>query len=824
MKKTLIISFMLIVSSLTSIAQNNPTLQNPQKYTIADISVEGIMFLQPKPIIRASGLQVGQKITVPGAEITAALEKLWGQNLFADVQIFASKIANDSIYLVIALQELGRVGELTLTGLKKGEQTDLMERIDLKKHTQITENRKNDAEQLIRNFFYEKGYFNVQIKITEVVDTTRYYESNVTIDVDRGKRVKVQDIVFEGNKELSTPKLQRTMKKTKKKSLFILKRSKYIPKDFEEDKKSLLEKYRKLGFRDVAILHDTVENYDANTKLIRITVSEGPRYYFGNITWLGNTVYPTEILNKLLKIQKGDLYRDAVLQENLFGMEGVSSIYMDNGYLFFNAEPVELDIVNDTVNIEIRIYEGQQATNNDIIVRGNTKTNDHVIYREVRTRPGDLFSRADIIRTQRELAMLGYFDPETMEINPKPNPQNGTVDIEYVLTEKSNDQIEISGGWSGEYVIGSVRLILNNFSMRNIFKPEAWRPIPSGDGQNLSLSASINPRWYQYYSVSFMQPWFGGKRPNTMSYSIFTSIRGNGYKRGNSNYGSWTTIGAAVGLGKDLTVPDDFFSLYTEVGLRQYTLKNYNPGIGGLPSEFPKDITSRSVTVAAALSRNSIDQPLYPRRGSLFTVRLELTPPFSMFRSDADNPDLTANERYRWIEYHKWTFQSKIYTSIYKDLVLETRMDFGFLGYYNKNFQSPFERFAVGGDGLSNMQYYGVDMIPMRGYEPDALNPKGEPGANLYNKFSLELRYPLALKPQATIYVLAFAEAANAWMKFSDYNPFNIKRSAGAGVRLILPMIGLIGFDFGYGFDSPNATEGNKPSGWQPSFVLGQQF
>ncbi|MCL2329205.1 MAG: outer membrane protein assembly factor BamA [Bacteroidetes bacterium] len=823
MKKTFAIIFALIISSLASIAQNNPTLQNPQKLTIADIAVEGITSLQPTPIIKASGLRVGQKITVPGPDITAALERLWNTNLFADAQISASKIENDSIYLVLHLQELSRVGSLTLTGLKKGEKNDLTERISLKKHTQITESRKNDTEQLIRNFFYEKGYFNVQIKTTEVVDTTRFNEANITIDVDRGKRVKVHDIVFDGNKELSGKKLQRAMKKTKRKSLFILKRSKYIPKDFEEDKKSLLEKYRKLGFRDVVILHDTIENYDENTKLIRITISEGPKYYFGDITWLGNTVYPTEVLQKLLRIQKGDVYRDATLQERLYGLEGVSSIYLDNGYLFFNAEAVERDIVNDTVNLEIRIYEGQQATNNEIIVKGNTKTNDHVIYREIRSRPGDLFSRADIIRTQRELAMLGYFDPENMEINPKPNPQNGTVDIEYVLTEKSSDQIEISGGWSGRYIIASVRLILNNFSARNMFNPEAWRPIPSGDGQSLSISASVNPRWYQYYGVSFMQPWFGGKRPNTMSYSVFATIRGNGLERASINYGSWTTLGASVGLGRNLKVPDDFFSLFTEASIKQYTLKNYDgAAYGGLPRDFPKNITSRSLTVASTLSRNSIDQPLYPRRGSLFAVRLELTPPFSLFRSDADNPDITAVDRYRWIEYHKWTFKSKIYTSIYQNLVLETRMDFGFLGYYNKNFQSPFERFDVGGDGLSNMYYYGIDIVPMRGYTAGAITPFGETGANLYNKFSLELRYPLTLKPQATIYVLAFAEAANAWMKFSDYNPFDIKRSAGAGIRLILPMIGLIGFDFGYGFDKVDRKSG--VGGWQPSFVLGQQF
>ncbi|MBP5584075.1 MAG: BamA/TamA family outer membrane protein, partial [Bacteroidales bacterium] len=538
-----------------------------------------------------------------------------------------------------------------------------------------------------------------------------------------------------------------------------------------------------------------------------------------NITWLGNTIYTTELLNKILSIDKGDIYDESRLQEKIFGLEGISSLYLDNGYLFFNADPVELGSNSDSIDIQIRIYEGQQAVINNISVVGNTKTNDHVIYREIRTRPGELFSRSDIIRTQRELAMLGYFDPETMEVNPQPNPMDGTVDIEYVLKERSTDQIELSFGWSGSYLLGSVRLILNNFSLKNTLKREYWRPIPSGDGQSLSLSISANTRYYQYYNFSFTEPWFGGKKPNALTVSAYYSIRANGYARSSEYYGNWRTLGLSVGLQRDLKIPDDYFTLYNDISIKRYKLNNYNLY---LPASLPDSLISHSITFGTTLARNSIDQPLYPRRGSSFALRLELTPPYSLFRDNPD-ADISDEERYKWIEYHKWTFKSKMYTQIIGDLVLETRIDFGFVGYYNKNFKTPFERFDIGGDGLSNVYYYGTDFVPMRGYDASALTPEDEGGAFIYDKFSMELRYPLALKQETTIYVLAFAEAANAWMEFKDFNPFDIKRSAGGGIRLFIPMMGLLGFDMGYGFDKI-AGKSDDVRGWQPTFVLGQQF
>ena len=813
MKKIQIVLFLLL--NLLAIS----TFAQVKKYTIAGIEVEGTKYLQAPPIIRTTGLYVGQEISVPGPEITAAIEKLWEQGMFADAKISASKIEGDNIYLTISIIERARLNTVSIIGVKKSQQNDIKDLLDLKTHMQITENQKDMAIKKIRDYYDEKGYRNASIRLEEKNDSTSFNTSNILIYIDKNERVKIDDIVFSGNEALSDKKLRRTMKKTKKKAWYILKKSKYIAKDYETDKKSIIEKYKKLGYRDAKITKDTVYAIDSSLLHIEIGIDEGKKYYFGNISWLGNSVYTTELLNKVLSIDKGDVYDESLLQEKIFGLEGISSLYLDNGYLFFNADPVELGSNSDSIDIQIRIYEGQQAVINNISVVGNTKTNDHVIYRELRTRPGELFSRSDIIRTQRELAMLGYFDAESMEVNPQPNPMDGTVDIEYVLKERSTDQIELSFGWSGSYLLGSVRLILNNFSLKNTLKREYWRPIPSGDGQSLSLSVSANTRYYQYYNFSFTEPWFGGKKPNALTVSAYYSIRANGYARSSEYYGNWRTLGLSVGLQRDLKIPDDYFTLYNDISIKRYKLNNYNLY---LPASLPDSLISHSITFGTTLARNSIDQPLYPRRGSSFALRLELTPPYSLFRDNPD-ADISDEERYKWIEYHKWTFKSKMYTQIIGDLVLETRIDFGFVGYYNKNFKTPFERFDIGGDGLSNVYYYGTDFVPMRGYDASALTPENEGGAFLYDKFSMELRYPLALKQETTIYVLAFAEAANAWMEFKDFNPFDIKRSAGGGIRLFIPMMGLLGFDMGYGFDKI-AGKSDDVRGWQPTFVLGQQF
>ena len=814
MKK--LVSFLIILFCSTTILLAQSTVK---KYIIAGIEVEGAKTLQTPPIIRTTGLFVGQEISIPGPEITAAIQKLWEQGLFADAKILASKYEGDNIYLTIVIKERSRLNSVSIVGIKKSEQNDIKEFLDFKTHMQVTENQKDVAAKKIRNYNNDKGFRNAEITIDEKIDTSEFNTSNIIITLNKHHRVKIDDIVFQGNQAIKSSKLHRTMKNTKRKVWYVLKRSKYIEKDYETDKKSIIDKYKKLGYRDVKIARDSVYDIDSTMMHIEMTIDEGKKYYFGNISWIGNSVYTTDVLNKVLGIDKGEIYDESLLQEKIYGLEGVSSLYLDNGYLFFNADPVELGSNSDSIDIQIRIYEGQQATINNVSVVGNTKTNDHVVYRELRTRPGELFSRADIIRTQRELAMLGYFDPETMQVNPVPNPLDGTVDIEYVLQEKSTDQIELSLGWSGKYFLGSVKLVLNNFSLRNCLHKEYWKPIPSGDGQSLSLSVSANTRYYQYYNFSFTEPWFGGKKPNALTVSAYYSVRANGYDRSSDYYGNWRTIGLSVGLERDLKVPDDYFTLYNDVSIKRYKLNNYNLY---LPTTLPDSLTARCLTFGTTLARNSIDQPLFPRRGSSFSLRLELTPPFSLFRSDP-NADISDVERYKWIEYHKWTFKSKMYSQLVGDLVLETRIDFGYVGSYNKNFKTPFERFDIGGDGLSNVYYYGTDFVPMRGYQASALNPDNNGGAFLYDKFSLELRYPLALKQETTIYVLAFAEAANAWMHISDFNPFDAKRSAGGGIRLYIPMMGLLGFDLGYGFDKISGKS-DEVRGWQPSFVLGQQF
>lgn len=812
--KTFIIFCIAICNFTIATAQISGT------YIIGKIDIEGAEQFQHPPILRIAGLQIGQKIIVPGPDITNAIERLWKQGLFSDIKITASEIKNDTIYLTYHLQERSRLHEVIVEGVKKRKQSEILEIIDIKSHEQITENKKNNIQRKLKDYYNEKGFYNSKVSIQEEQDTTKFNLSNLVITIDKGERVKIKDIHFDGNTEFSEKKLYRTMKNTKRNKWFVLKRSKYIPKDYKADKDKIIALYKKHGYRDAYIINDAVTDIDSITKEISIQLHEGYKYYFRNISWIGNSIYETHLLEKVLNIKSGDTYNEELLQERIYGLDGVSSLYLDNGYLFFNAEPVEINVDKDSVDIEIRIYEGQQARINKIIVTGNNKTNDRVIYREIRTKPGDLFSRADIVRTQRELAMLGYFDPETMQINPIPNQHDATVDIEYRLEEKSTDQIEFSMGWSGSYVIGSIRLVLNNFSLKNTLKGSEWRPIPSGDGQSLALNASINPQNFQYYSFSFSEPWLGGKKPNGFSLTGYYSIRGNGYDRKSEFYGDWRTVGVAVGLQRPLKVPDDYFVIYNEIGAKRYKLNNYSYY---MPSDFPDSIVTKSVTFATSISRNSIDQPLYPRRGSSFTLRLELTPPHSLLSDNSNKADLTPAQRYRWIEYHKWTFKSKIYTQLVEKLVLETRADFGFVGFYHPNFKTPFERFDVGGDGLSGGFYmYGVDIVSLRGYSSGAITPVKESSANIYNKFSLELRYPLSLKPAATIYGLVFAEGANAWMNFKDYNPFDIKRSAGVGVRVFLPMMGLIGFDYGYGFDEVAGKYGVGK--WQPSFILGQQF
>lgn len=801
-----LLSLFLYSSSIW--AQTNE-LTTPKQYEIANISIVGVKYFQPGPIISKSGLKVGKKITIPGPDISIAIDKLWKEGLFADVQIYASKIVEDKIYITIELKERPRLNNLTVLGLRKNETENIKDEIKLTRGTQITDNVIQTARSTIKKYFTEKGFYNVAIEVIQKPDSSMNSNlSNLTFKIDKKRKVKIRTITFTGNSELKSGKLRRNMKDTKQITWYnIFKRSKYIPVKYQDDKKKVLKLYKEKGYRDAEILKDTVFQSEEKRLKVDISVKEGQKYYFRDISFLGNTKYSTELLSNIIGIKKGDLYDEDLLTDKISGMEGISSLYLDNGYLFFNAEPVEKNIVNDSIDIEIRIYEGRQATINRVTFVGNNKTKDKVILREIRTLPGDLFSRADIIRTQRELAQLGYFDPEKMNVEPKPNPEDGTVDIKYTFEEKSNDQVELSGGWSGKYVVLSSRLILNNISLHDLVTKGEWPPL--GDGQNLTLNVTYNPQYYQQQSITFTEPWLGGKKPNSLSVSMFRSVR-------LSSTGSMRVAGASATLGRRLKWPDDYFTLSNELSYQNYKLENYEMYA---TVTLPAYLKANNLSFTTILGRNSIDQPLYPRSGSSIMVSLELTPPYSALRNDPNAEGLSAKDRYKWIEYHKWKFKFEDYISLAGKLVLQTKLQFGFLGFYNKNFKSPFEGFSMGGDGMTNMYQYGVETVPLRGYTSGSITPST--GGNIYDRLTLELRYPLSLSQSATIYGITFAEAGNAWTDFKSFDPYNVKRSAGVGLRIFLPMMGLLGFDYGYGFDNTGTAGSN---GWQPSFILGQQF
>lgn len=788
----------------------------PKEYVIEDIQVSGIKYLNHSVLIQLSGLSIGQKVTIPGQEISKAVEKLWTQKLFSDVQISITKVEGEKVWLDLFMQERPRLSKFVFSGIRKGQAEEITEKLDIAPGNQITESAINQARYVIKNFFTEKGFYNTEVKMIQRPDTNYLNTMILYIDIDKKEKVKINDIVFKGNTSLSEHKLRRAMKETKQKRWYgLFKPSKYINDNYKEDLKAIVKKYRKNGFRDVAIKRDTVYYLDKNTLQIEIEINEGTKYYFRNIEWAGNTKYSSEQLAKVLRIKKGDVYNQELLNGRLnYDEDAVANIYMDDGYLFFNISPVEAAIEADSVDIELRVYEGQQARINKVTILGNTKTKDHVVRREVRTLPGDLFRKSDIIRTVRELAQLGFFDPEQIVPTPLPNPTDGTVDLEYTLVEKSNDQIELSGGWGNGMIVGSLGLRLNNFDTRDIFKKNGWKPIPSGGGQQLSIRGQTSGANYQAFSFSFIEPWLGRKKPNSFSFSLYKTLNSNGLSVGNPGRRTFEVNGAALGFGKRLKVPDDYFQIYSELKYQNYDLNNWALFDG-------TDISTGSfntVALKVALSRSSISQPIYPRSGSKFALTAEITPPFSLF-NNKNYTGLTDQEKYKWVEYHKWTFEAQWVSRIVGDLVLVNKTEFGYLGYYNPDIgPSLFEGFDLGGDGMGYYTY-GKDIIGLRGYTNGSLTPSK--GGNIYDKFTMELRYPIALKESVQVYALTFAEGGNAWYSLKDFNPLNIYRSAGVGLRIFMPMLGLLGFDYGYGFD---ATTNPDDSGPQFHFIFGQQF
>lgn len=795
-------------------ASKGISYEKPREYEIGGITMSGIRYLDHDVLVHLTGLSVGDKVMVPGEKLTKAITKLWDQGLFSDVELYASKIDGSVIFLDFKLMERPRLSKFKFTGVKKHEADDLREQVKLAKGSQVTDNIINNTRNTIENFFVDKGYLKVEVDIKQIDDTAMVNNVMLEIDIKKNEKVKIRDIYFVGNNIIPDKKLRRAMKETKRKTWYnIFKSSKYIEADFKEDKKNVITKYNELGYRDAVILKDSLAYNEDNTISLFLKIEEGNQFFFRNISWTGNSKYTSEQLGVILGIRKGDIYDQNVLDEKIYvDQAGVFSLYQDDGYLFSNISPVEALVENDSIDIEMQVYEGKQATINNVIIKGNTKTNEHVIRREVRTRPGQLYNRSDIIRTHRELATLGYFNPENIGVNPIPNPVEGTVDIEYTLEEKPSDQIELSGGWGAGMIVGTLGLTFNNFSAKNFFKSEAWRPLPSGDGQRLSMRAQSNGVYYQAYNMSFVEPWLGGRKPTSLTVSVYHTVQSDGRDKGDPARQSIQITGLSLGLGKRLKVPDDFFTLYNELSFQVYNLSNWSSFLfaNGKANNF---------SLTTTFSRNSVDQPIYPRKGSNFSLSLQVTPPYSLFNGK-DYSQLDDQEKYRWIEYHKWTFKASWFEKLAGNLVLNAKVNFGFLGYFNKDARSPFEGYYVGGDGLSGYNLYGRETIALRGYDNGTLTPYN--GGNIYNKYTLELRYPLSLKPQATLYGLVFLEGGNAWTEFRDFRPFDIKRAAGVGMRIFLPMFGMLGVDWGYGFD--DITDKPSANKSQFHFVIGQQF
>ncbi|MCQ2289026.1 MAG: outer membrane protein assembly factor BamA [Muribaculaceae bacterium] len=841
----------------------------PSKYEIAGIRVEGVDNYEDNIILGYSGLSIGQRIEIPGDDLKAAAKRFWRQGLFSKIQIQVDKIYQDKAWLVFNLRQQPRISQVNYLGMKGNEKKDITERLGLVNGNQMTPNIANRIKQIVEKYYASKGFEKAVCTVRQREDLSKQNEVIVDIEVDKNAKIKVHKIYIDGNEVLSDRKIKRTMKKTNEKTdIFkIFSQKKFVRSDYEEDLQRIIDKYNEKGYRDAVILSDSVVNYDDNTVDVYLKIEEGKRYYINNINWVGNTVYPTAVLENVLGFQKGDVYNQKLLNKRTSEDEdAVANLYMNNGYLFYQIIPVEAKIEGDSIDLEMRMFEGKQARINKVTINGNDRLYEKVVRRELRVRPGDLFSKEDLMRSAREIAQSGHFDPEKMDIRPEPNEENGTVDIILGLESKANDQIEFSAGWGQTGILLKAGLKFTNFSIKNLFHPSSYKGIiPQGDGQTFSISAQTNAKYYQAYSLSFLDPWFGGKRPNSLSVSAFysrqtginssfynnqyTSYINNyyaNYYNGYNYYGGYNPynygsgygnyyenaydpskylqmLGVTVGFGKRLKWPDDYFTLTGDFSYQMYDLKNWDY------LYYMNNGTSNSFVLGFTLARNSIDNPLYTRRGSSFSLSVHATPPAALFGKknwkalSEDNSDAAKKELFKWIEYWKVKFQARTYTPLNNSerwtLVLMTRADFGLLGSWNKHLKSPFETFYVGGDGMSGSYTYATETIALRGYENGAFTPFGMEGY-AYDRFVVELHFPLMLSTSATIYPLVFLEGGNAWTSVKDFNPFDIKRSAGVGARVFLPMIGMMGIDWGYGFDEVLGKKG----GSNFHFVLGQEF
>ena len=859
--RTITTVLLAAVTTLVSAQENRSSIEidytRPRKVVVGGVGVEGNTYFAERQILQLAGLRPGISVTVPGEDISQIVQRLVAQRYFEDVAVVVDSLSSrqDTAWFKICIKERPRVSRWTYTGVKSGEKKDLQDRLNLRPGREYSEYVKDASVDIIKRYYKEKGYLLADVDVQVSKDTVIRSAIRVNFHVDRGNKIRIKDVNFIGNTDVKDRKLAKNMKETHGNTWYnFFKSKKFKEKDYLTDRKTVLDAFNEAGYRDARLVRDSIYYIDDKHLGIDMVFDQGHKYYFRNITWTGNAVYPSEVLNNILQIHKGDVYDMVTLQKRLHGggkenEYDISKLYRDNGFLFFNVTPVEVNIQNDSVDVELRISEGKPAILNDVIINGNDLTNERVIRRQVMTRPGYLFSQTDFERSIREIASMGQFDAEAI-MGPGgysviPNQLNNTVDIVYNVTEKPSSQLELSGGWGGNTFVMTAGVSFNNFSTRKLFQKEAWRPVPLGDAQNLSFRFQTNGRYYTSLNASFTEPWLFGKKPTSFSMSGYYSKMTDAYY--NPSY--WVTglfdvtrmfevYGFNMGLGTRLKWPDNYFVLYNNLSWQTYKLTNWTSSYFAF-----NDGISHNLSYTVSLSRNSTDQQIYPRQGSDFTASLQFTPPYSLFRNytyengekvpvasykDVNYDNWTAADRYKWIEYHKWKFSGALYTKLVGDLVLMTRAQFGFLGYYNRNWgYSPFENFQVGGDGMSGYLTYGAEIVSLRGYTDYSLTPRkttpysqsGESYAgNMYDKFTVELRYPVVLQPQSTIFVLGFLEGGNCWSDIREFNPFQIKRSAGVGVRVFLPMIGLLGIDWGYGFDD------SANGGSQFHFVLGQQF
>ncbi|MES2874779.1 MAG: POTRA domain-containing protein [Bacteroidota bacterium] len=800
---------------------------NPQEFTIGGTNIIGTQFLDKSVLVTISKLTTGDKIMVPGDATSNAVKNLWAQGLFDDVKLNIAAIRGDSIFFDIVVVERPRLTRIDLLGLKKGEVTDVKAKLNDKTGKVVNENLIKTTTDIIKKHFHEKGYLYTDVSIAQRKDTAEANNLILDITVDKNKRVKIDEIVFTGNKDFKEKTLQKYLKKTKERAFYkVFGSAKFLQAKYDEDKLSLVAKMHEKGYRDAEIVGDSIYRSSDNGVTVKIDLYEGPKYYFGNITWAGNAKYPKEFLQTLLAIKKGEVFSEEKLTRKLSSSpngDDVSSLYLNDGYLTFNVDPVQTKIYGDTIDLEIRMYEGPQYTINKVMVKGNDLTNDKVILREIRTKPGQKFSKELIVRSTREIAQLGNFDDT--KTDPRPiniNPNEGTVDIEYSVVEKPSDQIELSGGFGGGRVVGTLGLTFNNFSARNLFNMSAWKPLPKGDGQKLSIRGQTNGKFYQSYSFSFSEPWLGGKKPIYFGISAFTSLQSNGLSNNDIDQQKIRLNGMTFTRGQRLKWPDDYFQANTSINLQQYVLNNYNQFIFSTGTSYNFNLTQE-------ISRNSLEgSPVFPNGGSNLKLTIQATPPYSLL-NNTNYVTATDKEKYKFTEYHKWKFESQWFQRIYGKLVLKAQAQFGLLGIYNSAVgQSAFERFKLGGDGMQGFDFLqGSEIIAMRGYANNAVIPSGSnptiaqgSGSPIFNKYVLELRHPITASQSATIFVLAFAEGGNTWNSFRDFAPFNVRRTAGFGARVFLPIFGLLGIDYGFAFDK---IPGLNDNGRQPfTFSISQ--